>query len=160
MLGLTQSEISEHLGVTPQSVFNWERGDTLPDTTMLPDLALILNTSVDELLGGGSCECIYKKRISVERMENAIDCIETLRNLLGEDHFMYRTIIEALDTRMNSTIEATFTNRRFKDAYICEAIIGAVRNGAYIDLDDVRNNIQSERPRQATIEILKDVGVK
>lgn len=160
VIGLTQSELSERLNVTPQSVSNWERGDSLPDTAMLPDLALILNTSVDELLGGGSCEWIYKKRISVERMERAIDCIETLKNLLGEDHFMYRTIINSLDGKMNSTLEDAFTNRRYKDAYICEAIIEAVKNGAYIDIDDVRKNIQSEKPRKATIEILKQMGVK
>lgn len=59
MAGITQNELSERLGVTPQSVSNWERGESIPDTALLPDLALILNTSVDEMLGGGSCEWIY-----------------------------------------------------------------------------------------------------
>ena len=37
--GLTQSELGERLGVSFQAVSKWERGETLPDTGLLPDLA-------------------------------------------------------------------------------------------------------------------------
>lgn len=159
-LGMTQSELSERLHVTPQSVSNWERGETLPDLSLFPDLALLLNTSADELLGGGSCEWIYKKRITVERMSQAIDCIASLRLLLGEDHFMYRTMIDALDQKMNSSIEQAFINHRYKDAYLCEAIIEGVKNGGYVDLDDIKRNISSEKPRTAAIQLLTQLGNK
>lgn len=71
----------------------------MPDTSLLSDLAPILNTSVDELLGAGSCEWIYKKRITVERMCRAIDSVEALKSLLGECHFMYRTMVDSLDKK-------------------------------------------------------------
>ena len=45
--GLTQSELGDRLGVSYQAVSKWERGETLPDTALLVDLADILETSVD-----------------------------------------------------------------------------------------------------------------
>ena len=47
----TQEEVSEIIGVSPQSISKWERGETLPDITLLPILANLYMVSVDELLG-------------------------------------------------------------------------------------------------------------
>ena len=51
---LTQAELAERLNMTAQSVSHWERGETLPDITILPDLACILGCSIDMLLLGQS----------------------------------------------------------------------------------------------------------
>lgn len=48
---LTQEEAAEMLGVSPQSVSKWERGDSLPDITLLPALANLYKVSVDTLIG-------------------------------------------------------------------------------------------------------------
>lgn len=48
---LTQEDVAEYLGVTPQSVSKWERGECYPDITFLPALANIFETSVDMLIG-------------------------------------------------------------------------------------------------------------
>ena len=159
-IGLTQNELSERLNITPQSVSNWERGESLPDTSLLPDLSLILNTTIDELLGGGTSEWLYKRRISVDKISRVIDSIEYIRNILGEDHFMYKTMIEALDKRMNSSIELIFSNSNYKDAYICEAILECANNGAYIDIDDIKKNIKNEKTKTYTISKLNQLGNK
>lgn len=51
MKNLTQEDVAEYLGVTPQSVSRWERSECYPDITFLPALANIFETSVDLLIG-------------------------------------------------------------------------------------------------------------
>ena len=46
---LTQEELAGKLRVSPQSVSKWERGESLPDTAMLPDIADSLGVSLDRL---------------------------------------------------------------------------------------------------------------
>ena len=48
---LTQEDVADFLGITPQSVSKWERGECYPDITFLPALANIFETSVDLLIG-------------------------------------------------------------------------------------------------------------
>lgn len=48
---MTQEELAGRLGITPQAVSKWERGMSLPDISMLADLAGILEVSADWLLG-------------------------------------------------------------------------------------------------------------
>ena len=97
---------------------------------------------------------------AVERMSEAISCIQRLRELLGEDHFMYRTMIDALDKKMNSSIELIFKEERFRDAYVAEALCECARKGDYVDISDVRRNIKSERARNSAIEVLREFGLK
>jgi len=49
--GLTQEELGNKLGVTFQAVSKWETEQSNPDITILPQLAKILQISVDKLLG-------------------------------------------------------------------------------------------------------------
>lgn len=48
---MTQETLAGKLGITPQALSKWERGMSLPDVSMLADLARILEVSVDWLLG-------------------------------------------------------------------------------------------------------------
>ena len=50
--GLKQDELAEKLGVSPQAVSKWENDQTCPDISLLPELARMLEVSVDELLSG------------------------------------------------------------------------------------------------------------
>ena len=49
--GWTQEEMAEAIGISPQSVSKWERGDTYPDITLLPALANLYKVSVDAIIG-------------------------------------------------------------------------------------------------------------
>ena len=50
--GLTQEELANHMGVSPQAVSKWENDQTCPDISALPKLAGLLGVTVDELLSG------------------------------------------------------------------------------------------------------------
>lgn len=47
---ITQEALTNHLGITPQSVGKWERGEGFPDITLLPRIAFYFDITVDELL--------------------------------------------------------------------------------------------------------------
>ena len=49
-LGMTQDELGRKLKVTNKAVSKWETGETLPDIQLLPELASVLNVTIDELL--------------------------------------------------------------------------------------------------------------
>lgn len=51
---LTQTELADLMNISFQAVSNWERGNSMPDISKLPELAKIFNVSVDELLGENS----------------------------------------------------------------------------------------------------------
>ncbi len=60
--GLTQSALAEKLGVSDRAVSRWENDEALPDTALLPQLAMALHISVDALLG-----------VDSQRRQTAID---------------------------------------------------------------------------------------
>lgn len=51
---MTQMELADKLDISFQAVSNWERGNTMPDISKLPELAEIFGISVDELLSSNS----------------------------------------------------------------------------------------------------------
>lgn len=49
---LKQKELADLLGVTSKTISRWETGKYMPDLSLLPDIADILNISLNELLQG------------------------------------------------------------------------------------------------------------
>ena len=64
---LTQEKLAEALGVTPQAVSKWERGESLPDIALLPALSAALGLTLDELFESGPETHLRRIR---QRMEN------------------------------------------------------------------------------------------
>ena len=50
-MNLTQEQLAEKFGTSPQAISRWEIGATYPDIEMLPMIASFFETSVDALLG-------------------------------------------------------------------------------------------------------------
>ncbi len=48
--GMTQDDIAEMLNVSPQAVSKWENDISYPDIMLLPKIAELLGTTIDELL--------------------------------------------------------------------------------------------------------------
>ena len=49
--GMTQEQVAERLGVSPQAVSKWENDVSCPDVATIPRIARLFNVSTDELLG-------------------------------------------------------------------------------------------------------------
>lgn len=49
---MTQQELADRLHVSPQAVSKWERGNGVPDVSLLPRLTEIFGVSLERLLRG------------------------------------------------------------------------------------------------------------
>lgn len=47
--GITQDEMAQHFGITPQAISKWERGAATPDIGMLPEISAYFGVSIDTL---------------------------------------------------------------------------------------------------------------
>ena len=50
--GLTQAQLAQSLNITDKAVSKWERGNAMPDSSIMLELCDILGISVNELLSG------------------------------------------------------------------------------------------------------------
>ena len=48
---MKQKDFAKILSVSPQAISKWENGKNMPDISVLPKIADIFGTSIDELLG-------------------------------------------------------------------------------------------------------------
>lgn len=84
---MTQEELANRLGVTPQALSKWERGVSLPDISMLPDIAAILEISTDYLLGVSRQNNVQNGDITMQHTlgENLRNSLEPLELIFGEE---------------------------------------------------------------------------
>ena len=158
--GLTQNELGERLGVSFQAVSKWERGETLPDVAVLPDLAKVLETTVDFILNGGEKAVEYKGKISVSDMIHGLRSFENMGRLLGKENIIYRSAINGINEKMNTDIEEAFANDYAFEAFVAEAVIQNLIRGAYVDITDVKNSFKHEHFRKIVLDYCKRYGLK
>ncbi len=158
--GLTQADLGERLGVTFQSVSKWERGETLPDTAILVDLADVLETSVDNILKGGEKSLEYRGKITVSDMIEGVRCLQNMGKLLGRENLIYRHAIAGINEGMNTDIEKCFEDDYIFECFVAEAIIQNLMAGAYIDTTDVKINFKQERFRNIVLNYCEKYGIK
>ena len=63
---MTQMDLADAMGISYQAVSNWERGNSMPDISKLPELCNILGLNLDEFLGDDDTVETVKKMIADE----------------------------------------------------------------------------------------------
>lgn len=157
--GITQNELGERVGVSFQAVSKWERGETLPDITLLPDLAVILGTTIDFILLGGEKAVEYKGRFTVEEMKNGLKCLKKAGEYLGKDNIIYRAAINGINNEMNTDIEESFSDEYAFEAFLAESIIQNLISGLYVDISDVRNGFKYENFKKIVVDYCNRCGI-
>ncbi|MBQ7336585.1 MAG: helix-turn-helix transcriptional regulator [Clostridia bacterium] len=158
--GLTQSELGERLCISFQAVSKWERGETLPDTAILPDLANVLETTVDFILTGGERMVEYKGKIAISDIIQGLRCLENMRDLLGNKNIIYRSAINGINDKMNTDIEKAFSDDYIFEAFVAEAVIQNLNMGSYVDITDVKNSLKYEHFKKIIIGYCSKKGIK
>lgn len=158
--GLTQSELGERIGIAFQAVSKWERGETLPDVTLLPDLAKILGTTVDFILLGSEKVIEYKGKFTITDIKKGLNCLKNAGEYLGAENIIYRAAIKGINKDLNTDIEEAFTNDYIFEAFLAEAIIQNLMSGLYVDISDVKNNFKHEHFKNIVIDYCNRYGIK
>ena len=65
-LCMTQDQLAEKLGVSPQAVSKWENDQSCPDISTLPYLAEIFGISIDMLLGHTTQETVHQGQVVID----------------------------------------------------------------------------------------------
>lgn len=81
-LGLNQREMSEKLNIQRSTITNYENGNITPTAEKLPEIANILNTSVDYLLGRS--DYINKADMVTQIRRATKDGIHDIEILIGD----------------------------------------------------------------------------
>ena len=142
---LTQNELGERLNISFQAVSKWERGETLPDTSLLIELASVLETTVDNILIGGDKELKFKGKLAVNDMREGVNCLERMGFLLGKQNIIYIYAIDGISEKMNTDISAMLSDEYLKECLIAEAILNNIKQGYYFDMSDVKNSFKHEK---------------
>ncbi len=106
-IGLTQEELGYKLGVTNKAVSKWETGETLPDISLLENLANVLQVSVDELLSQKKKVNPYKKQL----LALSISCsVLVLTVIVLSSSLIYKSVKEKNEYDSLGTITVDSSN--------------------------------------------------
>ena len=67
---LSQDSLADKLGITRQTISNWELNITKPDIVQIENISEIFNISIDELLDNNTKDIIEKKISNTEKLTN------------------------------------------------------------------------------------------
>ncbi|MEY8285565.1 helix-turn-helix transcriptional regulator [Lachnospiraceae bacterium 50-23] len=91
--GMTQEEMATCLGITTPAVNKWERGNTLPDITLLAPIARLLGITTDELLS-------FKDELTDEEIHQYLSNVQ--KDLENKDfHEVFISVKEKIEEYPN-----------------------------------------------------------
>ena len=129
--GLTQDEIADKIGISPQAVSKWENDVSSPDISIILSLSDILGVSTDELLGKDTInpEVVDEEKKTEFRKTQTIEIDED-----GEVNLH-------LDTQEKQKAHSKFLTliQAMEGGFFALALVAYILMGLFWKLDDGRN---------------------
>ena len=117
---LTQAQLAERLGITDKAVSKWERGLSLPDSSIMLELCTLLDITVNELLSG--------EEISMENQnqKNEELLLEMSKELERKNRTIWNTMWVIMGVCMLGLFAGLFAVARFmqEGPWMLVAILG------------------------------------
>ena len=163
--GLSQAMLAEHIGVSVQSISNWECNNTMPDISQIVPLASILCVSTDYLLGAGFDEKADQETLirnvntvwanySVNTKENNADLLvanlykEYLRKYPTDYEVKYKCALALYDYLLVGKVRGKFHIEAvaYESVYTqCKSMLSSVcNNTSVIELQIQANRLMIE----------------
>ena len=96
-MNMTQMNLADEMSVSYQAVSNWERGNSMPDISKLPELCKILNISFEELVGERIPETdTVEKMLQDENADVTLEEMAQIGQLVKP---------EKIENKVNETVE-------------------------------------------------------
>jgi transcriptional regulator with XRE-family HTH domain len=137
---ITQMELADAMGVSYQAVSNWERGNSMPDISKLPELVELLGCSIDELLTDGDginlIKHVVKGDADVYVQENKVTA-----QVIGD----VAPILKPKQTEglMNRVLEQNEERLTIEDLISIAPFVGEDYLDRFVDKVDIVENIGS-----------------
>ena len=95
MRNLTQEQLANAISISPQAISKWERGESMPDASLIPVLADALDVSLDRLYGREKYTLedlmtaipAYLQALPKEERINGIRTVSLIADILGKNFF-------------------------------------------------------------------------
>lgn len=82
--GLTQDDLANYLGMSFQAVSKWERNESYPDITILPEIADFFGVGLDELLGIDKAKKEQELNAYIEEYDHYLNDAEKQEALINK----------------------------------------------------------------------------
>lgn len=173
---MTQGEVAAYIGVSSAAVSKWEQGLSYPDVSLLPKLASLFHTTIDELLGYEPQlskskiieiyhdfsnrflkESFESVQVDVEKMvKEYYSCFPFLVRMaqLYLNHYFYspnsQSVLERISDWCGRVVELSDDHKLIQEAQIIYGSVLLIKNKP----QELLKNIGSEVPVQLGIEKL------
>lgn len=148
-LGITQDALAQKLEVSNQAVSKWESGQCCPDISLLPLLADIFGTTIDELFGREAQSAEFVPNVPWEDDGTLHIAVFHGRTFIGrsskcnEMSFQYEGPALNIDCALNLRCGAVSGNVAADGGVQCENVYGSVHSGGSITCDDVYGDVNA-----------------
>ena len=116
---MTQMNLADEMGVSYQAVSNWERGNSMPDISKLPELCKILNISFEELVGEKTDETEIAVRLMQKDEEVTLEEMSQIAQLVQPD-IIEDKVTETLEKKSNISLSTLAGLAPFLDSKTLE----------------------------------------
>ncbi|MBR5312418.1 MAG: helix-turn-helix transcriptional regulator [Clostridia bacterium] len=147
--GITQETLAEYMNVSTPAVSKWERGETLPDITMIFPLASYFGVTADELLGFDAAK-------SEQKIQAILDEYHRL-GAIGKDHEKFDLMMQAYAEFPNDwrIVEEYMWQLNYDPHHLEEPYGNEVhKDELYRLCDRVLTECTADSPRYAALSIL------
>jgi len=127
---MTQMNLADEMGVSYQAVSNWERGNSMPDISKIPELCKVLDISFEELVGEES-----KAASTAKKMIEDEDATVTLDELVEVAPIIKPKQVEKVAERNINSDERV----KVSDLVGVAPFLGAKELDALVDRVDVED---------------------
>lgn len=141
---MTQLELAEKLCISHQAVSKWEKGETLPDASIILELCEILDTNADLLLHGGTYFMNNRRLLRISDILKGFEAIKNVKKYFGSDSLFYIGMVEGINKKMNMDLEDGLNNHF--EVMVAEVVLQAINSGSYyVDIKEVKEFFTNEK---------------